>query len=78
MPDVEDINQDNTLNEYERYFQYKVSLKPEDFQVGSNYITDKLQTRVTTRNGKKQDVTWYQFTIPLRKYEKKVGSCACS
>ena len=74
VPDVEDINQDNTLNEYERYFQYKVSLKPEDFQVGSNYITDKLQTRVTTRNGKKQDVTWYQFTIPLREYEKKVGS----
>ena len=24
VPDVEDINQDNTLNEYERYFQYKI------------------------------------------------------
>ncbi len=32
-PDVEDINQDNTLNEYERYFQYKVSIRPEDFVV---------------------------------------------
>ena len=28
VPDVEDINQDNTLNEYERYFQYKVSIRP--------------------------------------------------
>ena len=73
-PDVEDINQDNTLNEYERYYQYKVSFKPEDLYVGSNYITDKLETRVPTRNGEKQDVTWYQFTIPLREYEKKVGS----
>ena len=41
VPDVEDINQDNTLNEYERYFQYKVSIRPEDLEVGKNYITDK-------------------------------------
>lgn len=34
LPDVEDINQDNTLNEYERYFQYKVSIRPEDLEVG--------------------------------------------
>ena len=27
VPDVEDINQDNTLNEYERYYQYKVSIR---------------------------------------------------
>jgi cell surface protein SprA len=27
-PDVEDINQDFTLNEYERYFQYRVSIRP--------------------------------------------------
>ncbi len=25
-PDVEDINQDYTLNEYEKYFQYRVSI----------------------------------------------------
>lgn len=27
-PDVEDINQDYTLNEYEKYFHYHVSLHP--------------------------------------------------
>ena len=27
-PDIEDINKDNTLNEYEKYFQYKVILRP--------------------------------------------------
>lgn len=73
-PDVEDINQDNTLNEYERYFQYRVSIRPEDLQVGRNYITDKQVSVVRTRNDSNQTVEWYQFKIPLSDYEKKVGS----
>lgn len=73
VPDVEDINQDYTLNENERYFQYKVSIRPEDLVVGQNYITDKISTTVTTRNGT-DDVEWYQFTIPLDEYERVVGS----
>ena len=66
VPDVEDINQDNTLNEYERYYQYKVSIRKEDLQVGRNYITDKRTTTVKLRNGKQEEVTWYQFKIPLK------------
>ena len=74
MPDVEDINQDNTLNEYERYFQYRVSIRPEDLEVGRNYITDKRVTVVPTRDGNNQEVEWYQFKIPLSDYERVVGS----
>ena len=74
LPDVEDINQDNTLNEYERYFQYKVSIRPEDLVVGKNYITDKQVSMVTTRDGKDLEVEWYQFKIPLSDYERVVGS----
>lgn len=73
-PDVEDINQDNTLNEYERYFQYKVSIRPEDLVVGKNYITDKQVSLVRTRDGSDQEVEWYQFKIPLDDYERVVGS----
>ena len=73
-PDVEDINQDNTLNEYERYFQYKVSIRPEDLVVGRNYITDKQVSVVRTRNDSNQTVEWYQFKIPLSDYERVVGS----
>jgi len=73
-PDVEDINQDNTLNEYERYFQYRVSIRPQDLVVGTNYITDKQVSLVRTRDGKDVEVEWYQFKIPLSDYEKKVGS----
>lgn len=74
LPDVEDINQDNTLNEYERYFQYKVSIRPEDLVVGKNYITDKQVSVVSTRDGGELEVEWYQFKIPLSDYEKAVGS----
>ncbi len=74
VPDVEDINQDNTLNEYERYFQYRVSIRPEDLEVGRNYITDKRVTVVPTRDGNNQEVEWYQFKIPLSEYERVVGS----
>lgn len=73
-PDVEDINQDNTLNEYERYFQYKVSIRPEDLVVGQNYITDKQVSMVHTRDDKDVQVEWYQFKIPLQDFERKVGS----
>ncbi len=74
VPDVEDVNQDNTLNQYERYFQYKISIRPEDFVVGKNYITDKQVSKVSTRDGEGLNVEWYQFTIPLRDFEKAVGS----
>ena len=74
VPDVEDINQDNTLNEYERYYQYHISLRPKDMVVGENYITDKQEYIATLRKGQKQVTTWYQFKIPLKEYEKKVGS----
>lgn len=72
VPDVEDINQDNTLNEYEKYFQYRVSLRPEDLEVGKNYITDKQVSQVTTAEGP-QTVVWYQFKVPLTSPEKVVG-----
>lgn len=74
VPDVEDINQDNTLNEYERYFQYKVSIRPEDLVVGKNFITDKQVKLVPTRDDGRLLVEWYQFKIPLSAYEKIVGS----
>lgn len=72
-PDVEDINQDYTLNEYEKYYQYKVSIRPEEMVVGQNYIVDKRTASVKLRNGKTEEATWYQFRIPVREYQKRVG-----
>ncbi len=80
-PDVEDINQDYTLNEYERYFQYKVRISPEILDAYRNgyppddcFITDMRTSSVKLRNGDTTSVNWYQFRIPLTKIDRKVGS----
>lgn len=74
IPDVEDFNQDNTLNENEKYYQYKVSIRPENMEVGTNYIVDKRTSKVNLLDGKSEEVTWYQFKIPIKEYDHKVGS----
>ena len=80
-PDIEDINQDFTLNEYERYYQYKVHISPEILNAYRNgaapadcYITDMRTSGVKLRNGDTASVNWFQFRIPLREYERKEGS----
>ncbi|MDR0995056.1 MAG: cell surface protein SprA [Tannerella sp.] len=73
-PDVEDFNQDNTMNENESYYQYRVSLRPQDMHVGNDYIVDTRKATVTLANGKQSTVTWYQFKIPIKEYTKKIGS----
>ena len=78
MPDVEDINQDYTLNEYERYYQYHVSIRPEDINennIGNNFITDIRTYEAHLRNGKRETVNWYKFRIPLNTADKeRIGS----
>ena len=73
LPDIEDINRDNTLSEGESYFVYRVDLDKNSLQVGRNNIVDKVVDRVVYENGEKADVTWYQFRIPIFDYEGTVG-----
>ena len=73
-PDVEDINQDYTLNEYEKYFQYRVSIRPENLVVGNNHIVDKREYSQTWRDNTKSTVTWYQFRIPIDEFESRQGN----
>ncbi|NBU91358.1 MAG: cell surface protein SprA [Flavobacteriia bacterium] len=68
MPDLEDINQDNNLSESEAYFQYKMSIRPSDMQVGKNFITNMQ----IYHNGNKTE-KWFQVRIPLVSYEKKIN-----
>ncbi|MEI8224359.1 MAG: cell surface protein SprA [Bacteroidota bacterium] len=72
LPDMEDINRDNTLSETESYYQYKVSMRPEDLKVGSNYIVDEIEYTAKTDTGGSK-VKWYQFKIPITDYQKVVG-----
>ncbi len=74
VPDVEDINTDNTLNEYERFYQYKIELRPGKMNVGENFINDKVVSEVSLANGSTDHVTWYQFKIPVSDYTEKIGN----
>ena len=71
-PDQEDLDKDNTLNELEEYFQYKVNLVPGQLTVGQNFITDKRTFTPSIPGGKQE--TWYQFRVPVDQYESKVGN----
>jgi cell surface protein SprA len=72
-PDIEDLNRDNTLNENEAYYQYRVSIRPEDMEIGKYNIVDKVNRKVRLANGKEEYVNWYQFKIPVRKPDEVIG-----
>lgn len=69
-PDNEDLNADNTLNELEEYYEYDVELRPDQLDIGSEYIVDKVQAK----DPKQAGVYWYLYRIPVRDFENKVGN----
>ena len=74
-PDVEDINDDNTLSESENYYQYEIDLDPNKMlRSGQNRISDIRTTTVTTINGENKEIKWYQFRIPIREPDKVIGN----
>ena len=73
-PNVEDINRDNTLSEAENYYEYSIDLDPAKMVIGENYITDiQVANNVKLPNGEVTTCKWYQFKIPIRNPERKVG-----
>ncbi|MDR2764819.1 MAG: cell surface protein SprA [Tannerella sp.] len=74
IPDVEDLNQDNTLNENEKYYEYKLSIRPEDLNEGQNHIVNKRTVNVKLANGTTESINWYQFKIPVKEYQRKIGT----
>src|SRR6202012_4822682 len=74
LPDAEDVDRDNNMNQDDEYFQYHVSIRPQDLVVGQNFVNDKVTSQVTLANGNKQAVTWYQFRIPINNYQSAVGN----
>lgn len=75
IPNVEDINKDNTLSEAENYYQYVIDLDPNKMSIGENYIVDIQEAQnVQLANGESTSCKWYQFRIPIREFNQKVGS----
>ena len=65
LPNTEDINRDNTLNENESFFSYRISMRPEDLEIGRNFVVDKVRNEASFVNGTKSVVNWYQFRVPI-------------
>ena len=74
LPNVEDINRDNTLNESERYYQYVIDMQPSKMVVGQNYITDVFNASANLADGTTANVKWYQFKIPVKDPDLVVGN----
>ena len=80
LPDVEDINRDNTMNTANAYYEYKIDMNYGNIDgsgmpVGQNFITDVVVTNVTdTPNGIPTQARWYQFKIPVTQPTNVVGS----
>ncbi|MCH2224084.1 MAG: cell surface protein SprA [Crocinitomicaceae bacterium] len=68
LPDIEEFNNNNTLDETESYFQYRVSLRKGELQEGQNFITNVQDYT----NGTKTE-RWYQFKVPIAEFEKRVN-----
>ena len=72
-PDTEDINRDYSLNEQDRYFEYRISLRPEDLRPGRGFVVGERTAEVTLRNGQQSSVRWLQLKVPLRSFTSRVG-----
>lgn len=67
IPDGEDMNVDNTINDNESYYEYEINLKPGDLDIGKGFIVDKT---VNTADGQ----NWYLFRVPIKEFTGQVGS----
>ena len=51
-------------------------MRPQDlgeYNIGSNYITDSFEQVVTTADDQDRTIRWYQFKIPVREFDNRVG-----
>jgi len=70
LPDTEDLNGDNNIEQSETYYQYKINLHP-DMMVGENFITNIQEgtgdTSLSTPS------RWLKFQIPIAEFQNQVG-----
>ena len=77
QPDSEDINRDNTLNEEEAFYQYRIPIRPAgaaNDEIGrSAFMTDSVGITYEGPNGT-ETVYFYQYKIPLDQYTGIIGN----
>jgi len=66
LPDVEDLNRDNTMNTIDSYYQYEIDIKSTEFVVDQNFVKDIKSFQRTMPDGTIKSGRWIQFRVPLR------------
>ena len=67
LPDSEDLNRDNTLNETESYFQYEIPITSDG---GTGIaLNDFIADQRVGSNGR----MWYRYLIPLNEFTRRIG-----
>jgi cell surface protein SprA len=64
IPDVEDINRDNTMSTINAYYQYSIDVKKDNL-IGQNYVTDIRTSQYNLSNGERKEARWVQYKIPI-------------
>lgn len=73
-PDQEELNRDNTMNENEEYFHYKVDMFPGMDISNNSYITDVRRIQANLQDGTRRAETWYLFRVPIKAFQSKIGN----
>nr|WP_310555739.1 cell surface protein SprA [Flavobacterium sp.] len=64
IPDVEDINRDNTMNTIDAYYKFEIDVKPNPV-IGANFVSDLRTAVVPLANNASTEVRWVQYKIPV-------------
>lgn len=69
VPDVEDINRDQTMNTIDNYYQFRIPINP-GIGTATTYITDERTVTTDLPNGSSINSRWVQFKIPISEFNK--------
>ncbi|GGG34031.1 cell surface protein SprA [Bizionia arctica] len=74
LPDVEDLNRDNTMNTIDSYYEYELDLTPSTLNLNNPFIVDIKNDEVRVLpNGQTVTPRWIQFRIPISGYTGAIG-----
>lgn len=75
LPDTEDINRDNTMNEINAYYEYGIDITPGMTVASNPFITDIKEIETIDLPGSGTTAArWIQFKIPISQPTNTIGT----
>jgi cell surface protein SprA len=71
LPDAEDVNRDNSFEENEAYYSYKIPLNPNSFNSTNRYYIESITGGGSVAPFKTRK--WHHFRVPIDAFESKHG-----